>query len=58
MMVPKDYKDWAKPIGTGAFTFDSFDPGVRAPLKKNPNYWKPGRGHLDASSHRHQRSRA
>jgi peptide/nickel transport system substrate-binding protein len=48
MMVPKDFKDWAKPIGTGAFTFEAFDPGVRAAFKRNPNYWKQGRGHADA----------
>jgi peptide/nickel transport system substrate-binding protein len=48
LMVPKDYKDWAKPMGTGAFIFDSFDPGVRASFKHNPNYWKADRGHLDA----------
>ncbi len=48
LMVPNGFKDWAKPIGTGAFTFEAFDPGVRAAFKKNKNYWKPGRGHLDA----------
>jgi peptide/nickel transport system substrate-binding protein len=48
MIVPKDYKDWSKAMGTGAFAFDSFDPGVRASFKHNPNYWKPNRGYLDA----------
>jgi len=48
LMVPKDFKDWAKPVGTGAFTFEAFDPGVRAAFKRNANYWKQGRGHADA----------
>ena len=48
MMVPDGFKDFAHPVGTGAFTVDAFDPGVRVSFKKNPNYWKPGRGHLDA----------
>ncbi len=48
MMVPNGYTDWAKPIGTGAFTVDGFDPGVRIALKKAGAYWKGGRGHLDA----------
>jgi peptide/nickel transport system substrate-binding protein len=47
LMVPNEHKDWSKPVGTGAFTLDKFDPGVRALLKKNTNYWKEGRGHLD-----------
>jgi peptide/nickel transport system substrate-binding protein len=34
-------------IGTGAYTLESFDPGVRARLKRNANYWKEGRGHFD-----------
>jgi peptide/nickel transport system substrate-binding protein len=49
LMVPEGFKDWAKPIGTGAFTLDRFDPGVRISLKKRADYWKEGRGHLDAA---------
>jgi peptide/nickel transport system substrate-binding protein len=48
MMVPDGFKDFAHPIGTGAFTLASFDPGVRIAFKHNANYWKPNRGHLDA----------
>jgi len=47
MMVPDGFKDFAHPVGTGAFTLDTFDPGVRIAFKKNPNYWKPDRGHVD-----------
>ncbi len=48
MMVPNGFSDWAKPVGTGAFTVDGFDPGVRIALKKAGPYWKADRGHLDA----------
>ena len=47
LMVPDGFKDWAKPVGTGAFSLDKFDPGVRISLKKTRDYWKEGRGHLD-----------
>ena len=48
LMVPDGFKDWAKPVGTGAFVLDAFDPGVRIKVKKVRPYWKEGRGHLDA----------
>lgn len=35
-------------VGTGGYILESFDPGVRTALKRNPNYWKEGRAHLDA----------
>ncbi|RLC19119.1 MAG: peptide ABC transporter substrate-binding protein [Deltaproteobacteria bacterium] len=38
---------WKKCIGTGAFVMQKFEPGVRAFAKRNPNYWKEGRGHFD-----------
>jgi peptide/nickel transport system substrate-binding protein len=49
LMVPDGFKDWAKPIGTGPFVLDRFDPGVHIALKKTADYWKEGRGHLDAA---------
>ena len=48
MMVPAGFTDWANPIGTGAFTIERFEPGVRIGLRKAGAYWKAGRGHLDA----------
>ncbi len=48
MVVPNGFKDWAKPIGTGGYVLESFEPGVRAITRKNPNYWKTGRAHVDA----------
>ncbi|MEM7222878.1 MAG: ABC transporter substrate-binding protein [Pseudomonadota bacterium] len=40
--------DWRSGIGTGGYLLESFEPGVRATLKRNPNYWKEGRAHFDA----------
>ncbi len=39
--------DWKNYIGTGGYVLESFEPGVRAFLKRNPNYWKPGCAHFD-----------
>jgi peptide/nickel transport system substrate-binding protein len=49
LVVPDGFKDWANPVGTGAFLADKYDPGVRIALKKNPDFYKEGRGHLDAA---------
>jgi peptide/nickel transport system substrate-binding protein len=46
-MVPDGFKDWAKPVGTGAYSLEKFDPGVRISLKKTRDYWKPNSGWLD-----------
>lgn len=49
IMVPNGYTEFAKPDGTGAYTLESFEPGVRILLKRKPDaYWKPGRGNFDA----------
>ncbi len=48
LMVPDGWTDWVRPVGTGAFVLDSFDPGVRFKARRNGAYWKSGRGHLDA----------
>jgi peptide/nickel transport system substrate-binding protein len=34
-------------IGAGSYTLESFDPGVRASLKRFPNFWDSSRGHFD-----------
>ena len=34
-------------MGTGGYILESFDPGVRAKLKRNPNYWKADSAHFD-----------
>jgi peptide/nickel transport system substrate-binding protein len=47
LMVPNGFTDWANPIGTGGYTLGKFDPGVRCSLKRNVDYWKPGRANAD-----------
>lgn len=48
IMPAKDGKaDWQSVAGTGGYTMESFDPGVRMLLKRQPNYWKAGRAHFD-----------
>jgi peptide/nickel transport system substrate-binding protein len=47
-IVPNNFNDWSRPVGTGAFILESYDPGVHCMVKRNPSYWKPGRGHFDA----------
>lgn len=39
--------DWQSNVGTGGYTLENFEPGVRASLKRNPNYFKSGRAHFD-----------
>ncbi len=46
----KDPVTWNNPdpIGTGPFLFDSFNPNLNeVVIKKNPNYWIPGRPYID-----------
>lgn len=43
-----DSIDWQSGIGAGPFIFQSFEPGVRAVYKRNPNYWKTGRPYFDS----------
>jgi peptide/nickel transport system substrate-binding protein len=37
----------AKPVGTGAFTYQSFTPGQRSVFTRNPHYWKSGLPYVD-----------
>ncbi len=46
-IVQDGAKDFSKPIGTGAFMFDSFKVGESSVMKKNPNYWQTGKPLLD-----------
>src|SRR5262249_13914405 len=47
VIVPEGTSDFAKGVGTGPYMLESFAPGVRALVKRNPNYWKADRGHFD-----------
>jgi peptide/nickel transport system substrate-binding protein len=39
--------EWDKGIGAGPFILESFEPGVRAKAKRNPNYFKSDQPHFD-----------
>ncbi|HLH50748.1 MAG TPA: ABC transporter substrate-binding protein [Roseiarcus sp.] len=51
LIAPAGFKDWSKPVGTGAYRLDKFEPGVRVSLKRAPDYWRAGegRGNVDAA---------
>src|SRR6266700_3147912 len=42
---PRDMR--TRPIGTGPFKFVEFQPNQVIRVAKNPEYWKPGKPHLD-----------
>lgn len=50
-IVPREIVDDGsidtKPVGTGPFVFDSFNPGQGVVLIKNASYWQPGLPKLD-----------
>ncbi len=50
VIVPEGTKgpEFDKGMGTGAYMLEKYEPGVRAIAKRNPNYWKTGRGHFDS----------
>jgi peptide/nickel transport system substrate-binding protein len=48
MIVADGTKDFSKGNGTGAFTLETFEPGVRSVVTKNKNYWKSGKPYLDS----------
>lgn len=35
-------------IGTGPYVLETYEPGVKSVVRKNPNYWKEGRAHFDS----------
>src|SRR5262249_15123374 len=39
--------DWRSGVRPGPFVYGSYEPGVRAKLKRNPNYHKPGKPYFD-----------
>jgi peptide/nickel transport system substrate-binding protein len=42
--------DWASGIGTGGYALKTWEPGVRAELTRNPDYWKDGAAFVDEVS--------
>jgi len=41
--------DFKSGMGTGAYMQESYEPGVRATLKRNPNFFKSNMGHFDTA---------
>ena len=48
LILPAGSEDLGAGIGTGPFIVESFEPGVRFLGRRNPDYWKEGRAHVDA----------
>lgn len=45
--------DWQSGAGTGNYMLESFEPGVRTILKRNPNAWKENAGYFDSAESIH-----
>ena len=39
--------EWEKGIGTGGYILQEWEPGYRAFVERNPNYWKADRAHFE-----------
>lgn len=39
--------DWRSGIGCGAYVLESFEPGVSAELRRNPDYWNDRAAHVE-----------
>lgn len=46
-IVQEDRRDFSVANGTGPYILKSFAPGIRTIVRRNPNYWKPGKPYLD-----------
>lgn len=47
LIVENGRRDFSIANGTGPFICRAFAPGIRTIVRRNPNYWKPGRPYLD-----------
>ncbi|MEH3046326.1 ABC transporter substrate-binding protein [Sphingomonas adhaesiva] len=47
LIVENGRRDFSTANGTGPFTLRAFAPGIRTVVRRNPDYWKPGRPYLD-----------
>ena len=47
VIIQDGAKDFSKPVGTGAFVFESFSVGERSLCKRNPDYWDEGKPYVD-----------
>lgn len=41
--------DWQSAKGTGGYTLEEFDPGVKATFKRNPNYWREDAAYVETA---------
>jgi peptide/nickel transport system substrate-binding protein len=48
LCIGPDGSSFTDAVGTGAFVLESFQPGVRARTKRNPNDWRKDRGYVDS----------
>ncbi len=48
VIVQDGWKDFRKPVGTGAFMTSKFKPGQGSLFTRNPHYWMSGLPHVDA----------
>lgn len=48
VIVPAGTTDFDAGIGTGGYVLESYEPGVKSRVVRNPNYWKENRAHFDA----------
>jgi peptide/nickel transport system substrate-binding protein len=47
-IVQNGEKDFAHPVGTGPFVFQSFTPGQQSIFTRNPHYWASGGPYVDS----------
>ena len=47
-IVPADDMNFDAGIGTGPYILETYEPGVKSIVRKNPNYWKADRAHFDS----------
>ncbi|MFN3468676.1 MAG: ABC transporter substrate-binding protein [Novosphingobium sp.] len=47
VIVENGRRDFREANGTGPFVLKAFAPGIRTIVRRNPNYWKPGKPYLD-----------
>lgn len=47
LIVENGRRDFSVANGTGPFICRAFAPGIRTVVRRNPNYWKPGRPYLE-----------
>jgi len=41
--------NWENHVGVGGYILKDLEPGVRATLERNPNYWQDNRAHFDSA---------